>query len=106
MLVLRRIHHLRCEDTRRAVKRREGLVELSHMSADGRQLFNDIHIVSGIGNIKRRLNTCDTAADDERAFGDGAFAGGKRCIKLNLCHCGTGKHYRLCGRLGLVLMYP
>ena len=106
MLVLSRIDHFRREDTCRAVERREGLVELSHMTADGRQLFDDVNVVSRVGNIKSRLDACDTAADDQRALCDGAFACGQGRVELHLGNCGAGKDYRLCRSLGLVFMYP
>ena len=75
-------------------------------TADGRQLFDDVNVVSRVGNIKSRLDACDTAADDQRALCDGAFACGQGRVELHLGNCGAGKDYRLCRSLGLVFMYP
>jgi hypothetical protein len=38
--VVGRIHHLGCDDTSRAVKRGEGLIQLSHMTTNGRILLH------------------------------------------------------------------
>ena len=87
LLVLRHIHHFRCQNTGSAIERREGLVELCHFAADGGLGLHDVDGETGVGDVKRRLDTGNTAADNERPLGDGTFAGGKRCVEVDLCHC-------------------
>ena len=68
------VDHLRGEDAGRAVQGREGLVQLGHLAADGGLLFDDVDLEARVGDVQRRLDAGDAAADDQRALGDGAFA--------------------------------
>ena len=106
LLVLSRIDHLRCEDTRRAVEGREGLIYLSHTAADGGSFFNDIYLVSGIRYIESGLYTCDTAAYNERALYYRAFSGIERSVEIYLSYCGTSEDDSLESCVAHVLMYP
>ncbi len=51
-------------DAHRAVVGRKRLVELGHLAADGRRLLHQIDLEAGGGEIERRLNAADAAADD------------------------------------------
>ena len=53
LVVLCHIHHFRRQNTRRAVKCGEGLVELRHAAADGGTLFNDVDLVACIRYVER-----------------------------------------------------
>ena len=77
--------HSRSEDAGRAVERRECLVQLAHASADGRKFFDDVDLVSGIRNVKSRLDSCDSAADDQGALCNCALAFLKRAVQIDLC---------------------
>ena len=79
------VDHLGRQNARRAVKRRERLVDLRHLAADGRLLLDDIDLKAGVRDIERGLNARDAAADDKRALCNGAFAGRKRRVELYLC---------------------
>ena len=59
------IHHFRREDTGRAIKRREGFIKLSHMSADGRFALHEINMETRIGDLECGLDASDTAADNQ-----------------------------------------
>ena len=66
------VDHLRRQDARRAVERRERLVDLGHLAADGRLLLDDVDLEAGLRDVERGLDAGDAAADDQRALGDGA----------------------------------
>ena len=104
--MLRRFDHFRSEYTRRTVESREGLVELSHLSADRGIFFDYIDLEARVGDVKSCLNTRDASADDERAFCDGRLSRGKRSIKGDLCHGGTCEHDSFKSGKSLVFMYP
>ncbi len=59
------IDHSRSERAHRAVVGRERLVELGHHAADGGAFFDQIDLVSGLGQIQRSLHASDAAADDQ-----------------------------------------
>ena len=84
------IHHLRCQDAGRAVECREGFVELRHTAADCRLLLHNINLVACFRNIQRRLNTGNTAADNQCALHYLAFAGLQRSVKAHLGNCCLG----------------
>ena len=73
-------HHFRCQDTCRTVQCRECLIDLGHSSSDTRLFLHDIYFISGICDINRCLNTCDTAADNQCTFCYTALTRLKRCI--------------------------
>ncbi|CDC70437.1 unknown [Candidatus Colimorpha enterica] len=106
LLVLRAVDHFRGQNAGCAVERREGLVKLSHLSADCRLFFDDIDLKSRVGNVKRRLDTGDTSADNKRTLHDRAFAGGEGGIEADLCNGGASEDYCLLGCRLHVLMYP
>ena len=68
--VLRHLDHPRRQDALRAVERREGLGELAHVAADGGLLLDQDHLVAGVGDVERRLDAGDAAADDQRPARD------------------------------------
>ena len=87
--VLRAVDHFRGQNARRAVKRRERLVDLRHLAADGRLLLDDIDLKTGLRDIECRLNARDAAADDKRPLRNGAGSGGQRRVKVHLCDRGS-----------------
>ena len=104
--ILRRIDHLRRQDARRAVERRERLVDLGHFAADGRLFLDDIDLKTRVRNVQRGLNTGDAAADDKCALGNGAGACRERRVELHLCDGRAAKDDGLLGRFFLVLVDP
>ena len=80
LFMCRSFHHFRCQDTCRTVQRRECLIDLGHSSSDTRLFLHDIYFISGICDINRCLNTCDTAADNQCTFCYTALTRLKRCI--------------------------
>ena len=101
-----RLHHLRRQDTGRAVQGREGLVKLGHSSADTRRLFYNVHLVAGLGNVKGRLDAGDTAANHESPFHYPAGPGRQGRVQHHL-RDGRPRQNNglLCGFLS-VFMYP
>ena len=71
LLVLSHVNHLGSEYASGTVEGGEGLVELSHFSADGGLLFNYVYLKACVCDVKSSLNTCDTAADNECTLSDG-----------------------------------
>ena len=66
------------DDSHGAVVGGKGLVQLGHEAPDGRGLFYQVHIISGIGEINRRLHARD-AGPDHHGRADGPvcpFSGG------------------------------
>ena len=106
LFVLCTFHHLRGEDTCRAVKGREGLVDLGHLAADGGLLFHDVHFKSGFRNIQSGLDACDTAADDKGSLGYGGLACLKRSVEMHLCDGRSAEDDRLFGTFLDILMDP
>ena len=106
LFILRNVNHFRREDTSRTVKCGEGLIKLSHLTADGRILLNDIHLKACVSDVESRLNTRDTAADNERTLGYGRLTWGKRCIKVYLCDSRLTEDYCLFSTREHILMYP
>ena len=66
-------YHLRSQDTCRTVQCREGLVQLGHSSADAGKFFYDIHFITCFRNIKGRLDSGNTSADDQCTLGNHGF---------------------------------
>src|SRR3990172_4153430 len=58
------LDQFRRENSYRAVVGRKGLVELRHVTANGRRLINKINFETRFGKIKRCLNAADAAADN------------------------------------------
>ena len=106
LVVLCTFYHFRCQDTGRAVQCRECLIDLCHLTADGRFLFDDVYRIAGFCNIQSSLDTCDTAADDQSTLGYRTFAGDQRGIQQNLCNCCTSEDDCLCGCLRNILVDP
>ena len=104
--VLRTVNHFRCQDARRAVECRERLVDLGHLAADGRLLFDDIDLKASLGNVQCRLDARDAAADDERTLGDRAGTCGQRRVQMHLGDGGAAQNDRLFRAGFLVLVNP
>ena len=104
--VLRTVNHFRCQDARRAVECRERLVDLGHLAADGRLLFHDIDLKSGLGDVERRLDARDAAADDERPLGHGAGARGQGRVQMYLGDGGPAEDDGLFRARFLILVDP
>ena len=73
------------------------LVDLSHLTADGRLLLDDVDLKARISDIERGLNTCNTAADNERALCYGTLARDERRVQVNLCDSCSAEDYSLLG---------
>ena len=58
------LDQLRCENSHRAVVRREGLVELGHVAADRGRLLDEVDPKARRREIERCLDAADAAADD------------------------------------------
>ena len=67
-IILRAVDHFGRQDTRRTIERREGLVDLGHFAADGWLLLDNVDLEACLGDIERRLDARDAAADDQRAL--------------------------------------
>ena len=100
------VHHFGGQDTGGAVQRGEGLVQLGHLAADGGLLLHDVHVEARVGDVQRGLDAGDTAADDQRPLGHGAFAGGQGGVQVDLGHGGLAEDDGLFGADGHVLMDP
>jgi len=53
-----------CEYSHGAVIGGEGLVKLGHMTPDARCLFDHVYLKTGVGKIKRGLNTADPSTNN------------------------------------------
>ena len=60
-------------------------------------LLDDIDLEARIRDVERGLDARDTAADDERALGNGALARGKRRVQMHLCDCCSAENDSLFG---------
>ncbi len=58
------LYQLWCQDSDRAIIGWEGLVKLGHNAAHGRLLFNQVYVVSQIGQIKSCLDSSNTTAQN------------------------------------------
>ena len=77
------IHHFGREDAGGAIQRGEGLVELSHVPADGWFALHKVDREASIRNFKRSLDASDAAANDQRSRVDRHMQGFKRFV---VCH--------------------
>ena len=93
--MLGHVHHLGAQDAGRAVHGGEGLVQLGHSSADAGKFFYNIHFITCFRNIKGRLDSGNTSADDQCTLGNTAFACLKRSIQVYFCDCGSCKDHGL-----------
>ena len=59
--------HLRRQDAGGAIERREGLVELGHVPADGRLAFHQVDVLAGVGQGQRGVDAGDAAAHHQHA---------------------------------------
>ena len=57
--------HLGGQDARRAIQRREGLVEHGHMAADGRLALDEVDVLPGIGQRERGVDAGNAASYDQ-----------------------------------------
>ena len=64
-IILRAVDHFGRQDTRRTIERWEGLVDLGHLAADGWLLLDNVDLEACLGDIERRLDARDAAADDQ-----------------------------------------
>ena len=100
------LDHARREDALRAVERGEGLAELAHVAADGGVLLDQDDLVAAVGDVERRLDAGDAAADHQGALGDGDADALERLVVLDLLDDGAGDVDRLGGGLAAVLVDP
>jgi len=63
------IHGLRPEDSYGAVHGWKGLVQLGHAAAQRRRLLHQGHLNACVGEVERRLDSGDSAADHQRPLG-------------------------------------
>ena len=106
LFVLSNVNHLRSKNTSRTVKCGEGLIKLSHLTADCRLLLYDVNLKACICNIKCCLNTCNTATDNEGALCNRRFTGDKGSVKVNLSNCCLTENDCLCSTCKHILVYP
>ena len=60
------LNHPRAEDARRAVEGGERLAQLGHPAAYARLPFDQVHLVSGVGELERCRDAGNPSADHER----------------------------------------
>ena len=106
LFVLRHVDHLRREDTGRAVKGGEGLVQLCHLAADRGLRFHDIDGEARVGDVQRGLDAGDAAADDQRPLGHGALSRCQRRVKAYLRHGSACQNDGLGRAGGDILVHP
>ena len=63
--------HLGRQNAGRAVQRREGLVELGHVAADGRLALDEVDLLAGVGQRHGGVDAGDAAADHQHVGVDG-----------------------------------
>ncbi len=68
--VLHGPHHLAVHQRAGVLQAGKGLVELGHAPAQAGLLFHQIDLVPGVGDVERRLEAGDPAADDQGSAGD------------------------------------
>ena len=105
-LVLGGFNHFWGQNTSCTVEGGEGFVYLSHLSADCGGFFDNVDLISCVGNVKSGLDTGDTSADYKSALGNRAFAGGQGSVEMHLRDGGAAENDRLFGGGGHILMYP
>ena len=102
----RRLHHLRRQDTGRAVQGGEGLIKLGHPTADAGRFFHDVYLVTCLSDVEGRLDAGDAAADDEGPLYHPAGSGSEGRVQH---HLRDGRPCQnnglLCGLLH-IFMYP
>ena len=64
--MLAHLHHLRGQDAGRAVEGGEGLVQLSHVAANGRLSLDQIDVIPGVGQLQRGGDAGDASAHHQR----------------------------------------
>lgn len=62
------VSHLRREDTRGTVVRRESLVQTAHNSTDGRVLLYQVDVYAPVCKIQRSLDSCDSSTNNQCRF--------------------------------------
>ena len=87
--------HLRRQDARRAVQRREGLVELGHVPADRGLALDQVDLLAGVGQGQRRVDAGDAAADHEDVGMDGNFLHLERPVVRHALDGGAGQRHGL-----------
>ena len=100
------LNHLGGQNTSSAVQGGEGLVQLSHLAADGGLGLHDIYGEAGVSDIQSGLDTGDTAADHQGALGNGGFTGSQGRVQAYLGNSGAAEDDGLFGADLHVLMYP
>ena len=65
--MLAHVDHARRQDALRAVERGEGFGQSGHLAADGGLALHQHDFMAGVGDIERRLDSGDAAADHQRA---------------------------------------
>ena len=100
------VHHFWGQNTGRTVERGEGLIELSHLSADCRFCFDNINREACVGNVKRGLNSGDTAADNKRTFCNGAFTGVSGALRFTFATAALLRMIAFSGADRHFFMYP
>ena len=100
------VHHLRSENAGGTIQRREGLVELSHVSAEGRFAFHQINVETRVGNLQCALNPGDASAHHKRGRVNRNGDRLKRRILPDALHAARDHGFGFGGRGHLIGMHP
>ena len=106
VLVRADLGHLRGEDAGGAIQRREGLVELRHVPADGGLALDEVNLLAGVGQGQRGVDAGDAAADHEDVGMDGNFFHLQGLVVRHALDGGAGQGLGLGGGLRAVGVHP
>ena len=106
LLILWTFNHFRCKDTSGTVKCREGLIDLSHFTADRRLLLYDINIEACLRYIKCSLYTSYTSADNKCSLYHRTLTCCERCVEVYLRNSSLTKNYCLLCSCCYLFVYP
>ena len=99
-------HHFGCEYSSRTVERREGLVQLGHMPADGRFPLDQIDLLAGVGQLEGRLDAGNAAADHQGGRGHIDIAHLQRLVMAHPADGGSDHFLALAVACCLVIDHP
>ena len=98
--------HFGSQDTGGAVQGGKGLVELGHLSPDGRFLFDQVDRVTGFTDLQRGLNAGDAASHDQGAGMDLCPARAERYLVINPADSGIDQRGGFAGGLVNIIVHP
>ena len=98
--------HLRSQNAGRAVQRREGLVELGHVPADGGLTLHEVNLLAGVSQRQGRVDAGDAAAHDQHVGMDRHLLHLKGPVMRDAPDGGAGEGLGFRGGLGAVGVHP